>query len=172
MKSQMPPQSQGAPDKFYTPPKVLDPLVPLLDKKWVIWECAAGQGNLVRGLQERGYAVNGTDIDSEIQPLDFLTQKLAYFDAIVTNPPYSIKDKFIARCYEFGKPWALLLPVASLGAQGRQNMYRKHGLQIIMLGGRVQFLKPPATGAWQEHAWFTWGLNLPHDLTFAQLGAK
>ena len=34
------------------------------------------------------------------------SEKLPKFDNfIITNPPYSKKDKFIERCYEIGKPF-------------------------------------------------------------------
>jgi len=77
----------------------------------------------------------------------------------------------LARCYLLGKPFALLLPVTVIGAQGRQNLYRKYGLQIIMLGRRIKFETPSGKGkgAWQEHAWFTNGLNLPKDIMFAEI---
>jgi len=164
--SLMPPQARGAPDKFQTPPKALDPLYPYFPKRWKIWECACGDSSLAYRIAEHGYDVFASDVDNG---WDFLTIEPPPFDAIITNPPFSIKDKFIARCYELGKPWALLMPITALGGQKRQAMYRKYGVQIIMLGKRLQFIAPPAKGAWQEHAWFTWGLDLPNDIVFARL---
>ena len=36
------------------------------------------------------------------------------YDGVITNPPYSLKDKFIEHCYELDKPFALLLPVTAI----------------------------------------------------------
>lgn len=45
---------------------------------------------------------------------DFLTKNYE-FDYLITNPPYSIKDKIIERCIDLGKPSVLLLPIDTLG---------------------------------------------------------
>lgn len=163
-----PPMAQGRPDDFQTPPIALAPLVPYLHG--TIWECACGKGNLSDELHRNGFDVIATDLYTELQGVDFLTS-FRECDFIVTNPPFSHKDQFLSRCYELGKPFALLLPVTSLGGQRRQNIYRKHGLQIMMLGQRLHFETPSGkgSGAWQEHAWFTNWLNLPEDIVFAQL---
>ena len=170
--SQMPPQIAGRPDDFQTPPIALEPLYPYLKQDWVIWECACGAGNLSGALSSRGYTVAATDLYTMPIQNDFLVVPLQpEIDCIVTNPPFSLKDKFLARCYFLGKPFALLMPVTALGGQRRQSLYRKYGLQIIMLGRRVNFETPSGngTGAWQEHAWIANGLNLPRDIMFAEL---
>lgn len=169
--SKMPPQQHGSPDDFQTPPVALGPLLPYIHPDWLVWEPACGRGNLVAELESKGLHVIGTDI-SMGDGYDFLSYFPTGFDCIITNPPYSLKDKFIARCYELGKPWAMLLPINALGGQRRQNLYRKHGLQILMLGKRIMFktpVKQEYLPAWQEHAWFTWGMNLPNDITFGTL---
>src|SRR5574344_195369 len=43
-----PPLRQGSSDDFQTPPIALKPLLPYLKSDWRIWECACGNGNLVR----------------------------------------------------------------------------------------------------------------------------
>lgn len=45
---------------------------------------------------------------------DFLTRDYE-FDYLISNPPYSIKDKIIERCIDLGKPSVLLLPIDTLG---------------------------------------------------------
>lgn len=37
------------------------------------------------------------------------------YDAVITNPPFSIKDKVIEQVLKSGKPSALLMPIDSLG---------------------------------------------------------
>lgn len=174
MKTNMPPQSKGRPDDFQTPPIALVPLLPYLESHRIIWECAAGKGNLAESLAKTGHSVIATDlyVGPSAGRMNFLTEEPQFpFDAVVTNPPFSDKDAFIARCYSFGRPFALLMPVTAIGGQRRQKLYREHGLQILMLGKRVNFETPSGIGggAWQEHAWFTWGLNLPSDLLFSTL---
>ncbi len=59
-----------------------------------------GEGNLVAGLREHGYQVEGSDIKTGN---DFLVSK-RNCDVIVTNPPDSLKLEFLKRCYKLGKP--------------------------------------------------------------------
>lgn len=154
-------------DHFQTPGSALWPLLPYLPAEATIWEPACGKRNLVRFLQGRGYDCFGTDL---LEGHDFLTMPAPRsFDVIATNPPFSVKDLVISRCYELGKPFALLLPYTALEGQLRQSLYRKHGVQVLVMAKRVNFETPNNNGssAWFPTLWLTWGLGLPSDLSFA-----
>jgi hypothetical protein len=157
---------------FQTDPAALEPLFYYIPKSWRVWECAAGDGNLVRGFEEAGYTVFGTDkYYSGHARVDYLTQYPRGFgnwDIAITNPPFKYKDSFLARAYEIGRPFAFLLPLTALEGQKRQALYRQHGLQVIVLNRRVKFLTPGKKegGAWFAVAWYTWGLGLPESLIF------
>jgi hypothetical protein len=165
VKSRMPPMRNNGPDDFQTPPHAVRWLVPYLRKEWRIWEGACGKGNIVRTLTEEGFTVEGTDLKTGT---NFLTWKPREFDAIVTNPPYSIKDNFIARCYGLGKPWAMLMPLAALGEQERVGMYAEYGIQLLMPYERINYETPSGLGSGAQFfsAWFCWGMNLPQQITF------
>jgi hypothetical protein len=154
-------------DIIYTPPYVTKLLIPYINKDWVIWECAAGNLNISKVFEEQGFIVHSTDI---LNGVDFLKDPLPNikYDCIITNPPYSIKDKFLERCYGLNKPFALLLPITALEGIKRQELYKKYGVQLIMPRGRVDFKKDiyKKSGNWFYSCWFCWKLNLPKDLTF------
>lgn len=88
--------------------------------------------------------------------------------SIITNPPYTIKNQFLERCYLLGLPFALLMPLASLETTKRQKLFRKFGVEVILLPKRVDFETPSGngSGAWFAVAWFTCGLNIGKELTF------
>jgi len=163
-----PPMRQGNPDDFQTPPVALKPLLPYLKKDWLIWECACGDGNLVREFIKLGYKCIGTDLKTGH---DFLSFEPKYFDCIVTNPPYSIKQQFLERCYWWGKPFALLLPLTTFETAKRQRLFKKYGVEVIMFDKRINFKTPSGkgSGAWFATAWFTNGLNIGRQLTFEVL---
>jgi len=165
------PSSQGRPDDFQTPKEALEPLLAYLKKEWVIWECACGKGNLVNGLKELGYSVHGTDI---ITGSDFLTTNYDKVDCIITNPPFSLKQDFLARAYQLGKPFAFLLPLTTFETAKRQELFKEYGLEVIFFDKRINFETPSGkgSGSWFATAWFTWGLNIGKEMTFVKLNNR
>jgi len=88
----------------------------------------------------------------------------------VTNPPYSIKTKFLKRAFELGKPFAFLLPLTALEGKERGKLYAEYGIQLIIPNKRINFMTGSGKkSVWFQTAWFTWGLNLPKDLNFVEL---
>jgi hypothetical protein len=142
-------------DELWTPEHALLPLLPYLPK--TIWECAAGSGLLAIHLRKHGHDVMATTDD-------FLHTPPQEAEAIVTNPPYSLKTQFLERAYELNMPFAMLLPITALEGIKRQELYRNNGLQILFLPKRIDFTGKKAP--WFAVAWFTHGLNLPQDITF------
>lgn len=159
-------QMNGRSDEFMTPKEALLPLLPYLKKKWIIWECAWGKGSLAKHLEEEGFKVIGNKDDFLITEYKDLI-----FDCIVTNPPYSLKEEFLERCYEYNKPFALLMPLTALEGKKRGALYKKYGIQLIIPNKRINFITPSGkgSGAWFQVAWFCWKLNLPKDLNFIEL---
>lgn len=158
-------------DSCQTPPEALDPLLPYVPREWAIWEPAAGEGLLVDGLYDAGFAhVRASDILTGHNFFQFIP---ATWDCLITNPPYSIKYKWLERCYALRKPFALLLPVETLGAKTAQALFREHGVEIIFMDQRINFKMPYAGwqggGAQFPTAWFTWGLDIGRELTFARM---
>jgi len=165
-----PPMKQSSPDNYQSPKESINILIPFLDKSWTIWECAEGKGNLVKAFKEKGFNITGSDIITNgVDFLDNLTPPK--FDCIVTNPPYSVKEKFIERCYKLNKPFALLMPLTALESEKRQKFYREYGVQLIIPNKRYNFETPDGKGggAWFLTMWLTWGLNLPKDINFVNI---
>jgi hypothetical protein len=164
--SKMPPKGTGRSNIFQTKDSKLaiGCIAPYIPKHWKIWECAAGQGRLVAELKGRGYEVTASDIETGFDFLDTL-MPVPKCDMLLTNPPFDVKDRWIRRCYDIGKPWALLMPITAHGEQERVSMYREYGVQLIMPPRRIEFITPNGTegGGWFFSVWFTWGLNLPRD---------
>lgn len=158
-------QRVGGADEFQTPALALEPLLVHIPSG-IVWEPACGKGNLVRLLESRGREVVATDKDH-----DFLSGAVPGFDVIVTNPPFTLKDAFLERCYDLGKPFALLMPITALEGMKRQALYRKNGLELVLMNRRVNFETPSGNGssAWFATAWFTFGFNMGSQLTFVEI---
>lgn len=157
-------------DACQTPAYALDPLLPYLPREWTIWEPAAGEGYLADALFDSGFSqVIATDLLRQENFFEFDPDR---WDAIITNPPYSIVLVWLERCYELGKPFALLLKVDVLGNKGSQELFDRYGIEVILLNKRISF-KMPVKG-WDSNppfstAWFTYGLNIGRQLTFGKV---
>jgi len=102
----------GPNDEFYTPEKAINVLLEYIPKNKIVWECTDfGESNITKILKLNGNKV----ISTHLKNFDFLNDKPNfYFDMIITNPPYSLKDDFLEKCYFYKKPFCLLLPITSL----------------------------------------------------------
>jgi hypothetical protein len=155
-------------NELWTPVNAITPLIKYLPKNAVIWECAekpTHDGNITLELRNKGFEVVTTSIHTGT---DFLKCDIPNnITHIVTNPPFEFKTEFIKRCYEIGKPFALLLPIQALDTKTRFEMYSKHGLQLIMFDKRISYIgsngSPPFASAW-----FTNGL-LSKDLVWESI---
>lgn len=160
----------GPMDNCQTPAYALAPLLTYLPQNVTVWESAVGEGYLANALREAGYgSVIGTDILSGI---DFFEYEPLGAYIQVTNPPYGRKYHWLKRSYALGKPFALLLPVETLGAKTAQELFRQSPPEVVFLNGRVNF-KMPNKG-WNGQAqfpvcWITWQFGIGRQMTFAKL---
>lgn len=127
-------------DRCYTPAYALDPLLPYLPQG-TIWEPAAGEGHLVRALNAQGRTVHASEI---VRGENFFEFKSPPAGAVaqVTNPPFSSKYHWIEHSYALGLPWALLLPLETLGAWSAQKWFRQYGVEVLLLNKRVNYYMP------------------------------
>ena len=119
-----PSQKRSETDFYPTPPEVTEAILKLLNlpKTTVIWEPACGEMDMASAMQSAGYSVIATDIK---YGQDFLKAPLPMCDWIITNPPFSVSDKFIERCAEHGKPFALLRKSQYWHAKKRYDIFQK-----------------------------------------------
>lgn len=129
-------------DNYYTPDSALDPIIPILRKSlppkdYVIWEPFAGTDHIVKYLHKKGYGVVGTDIDRGQDFFKF--EPDFWYDAIISNPPFSLKTEVLQKCFEIGKPFLLLLPENTIGSQARYNLFKEYGYNLFMLQTRTNY---------------------------------
>jgi len=152
-------------DHFDTPAYAVRPLLQYINPKWKIWEPTDTTGNsqIAQVLRENGNTV----ISTSQNQIDFLSGVPDFeFDCIVTNPPYTLKDEFIKKCYRYSKRWAMLMPLTALEGIGRGQWYRDHGVQLLVFDRRVEFT---GGACWFNTSWFCYRV-LPENLMFAELG--
>jgi hypothetical protein len=120
---------RGGLDFFVTPPEATRALIARESFSGHIWECACGDGAMVRPLLDAGYVVMATDIAGRgcgLGDIDFLstTRLPACIESIVTNPPYGEQraEAFARHALDLGaRKVALLLRLAFLEGEGRHR---------------------------------------------------
>jgi hypothetical protein len=160
-------------DQFQTPTYAIEPIISALEANDIdiIWEPACGEGYMTSYLSDTGYDVICTDI---LYGQDFFDYEPSQYDAIVTNPPFSIKYKFMERAYKLGKPFALLMPLESIGTKSAQDIFKQdiHNFSFILFNKRVKY-KTPFKG-WDSSPqfpsiWILYKLNLGERMRFAEI---
>lgn len=137
---------EGPQDEYYTPDYVVEILVPFLHKKGfkTIWcPCDKHTSEYVKVLSNNGFNVVHTHIEDG---QDFLTYVPDFdFDAIITNPPFSIKNEIIQKCISYGKPWALLLSATCIQSASLIQHLSKQTINFIIFDRRISYSgdRPP-----------------------------
>ena len=107
-------------DFYDTPPEAVHALLKVERLPQRIWEPAAGIGNIVNALRTAGHEVIATDLNRRGCPdcldrIDFLFPFVVppiTADAIVTNPPFSLAEEFVATALERAPLVIMLLRLA------------------------------------------------------------
>lgn len=163
-------QSDKENNELYTPLYAVDPILKYIPKDKIIW-CPFDEEWSVfyRRLKEEGYNVVRSSLkDGQ----DFFTYEPNKWDMIVSNPPFSSKDKVLERLYSFKKPFAILLPLNSLQGKTRFKFFTQ-GIQLLSFDSRISFHKPDSMdivikGSPFATAYFCKDL-LPRDLIVEEL---
>lgn len=157
-------------DEYKTPDEAILPLLEFIRKKFpkgsTVWEPCGENSNITKIFRSYEYNVIETHIN---KGFDFLKDNMDKdFDLIVTNPPYSKKDEWLERCYEHGKPFALLMPTYALNGKKRVSLYKKYGIELIVFDKRIQFDRK-RNGAWFPVCWFCWKILDRNKMEFVIL---
>lgn len=129
-------------DYYATEPKALEVL---LEKEQFnnVWENACGQGHLSRVLEKNNILGKSSDlIDRGYgEVIDFLDYKDKYDGDIITNPPYSLAEKFILKSLDVipsGNKVAMFFKIQFLEGVKRKKLFENFPPKIIYIfSGRV-----------------------------------
>lgn len=124
-------------DLYPTPTDCTYSLLPyiahLLPHDAMVLEPACADGQMVRPLREFGYQVTGYDLRPDVKGgeggVDFLDaenfpEAIVPFDAVITNPPFVIAERFINRALEMAPVVAMLLKAQYWNTRNRKKLFR------------------------------------------------
>jgi len=137
----------GKGDEYYTPKYVVEILLPYLKETNIktIWcPCDKEESEFVKVFRDNGYNVLFSHIENG---QDFLTyEPTENYDAIITNPPFSIKNKIIQRCLDLNKPFVLLLSATVIQSASLVKLLEKSPeMFFILFDKRISYSgdRPP-----------------------------
>lgn len=130
----------GLGDNYETPGYIVEVLLPYLKKTNIktIW-CPFDleRSEYVKVLRANGYEVFQTHIDDG---KDFFNYEPYKYDAIISNPPFSLKNEVLKRCIDLGKPFALLLSATCIQSASLINIISKaKDIKFIMFDKRISY---------------------------------
>ena len=177
----MPPKTSAYPraknDTYFSPPGVVAPLLrAVFVEAGIVWEPSAGAGALVDQLHDAGHEVLASDLVDhgrpDIEPrIDFLLEQRMPLgvSGLVTNPPFSLADKFVRHALRLRVPLvAMLLPVKFIAASGPRWELTRQVSDVVLLG-RLK-MRPPGTADQKKNPMvdFAWVVFRPGEPQVAQ----
>jgi hypothetical protein len=154
-------------DCYDTPPEAVHALLKCERLPFLIWEPACGTGNIVNLLRAAGHDVVATDLNNRGCPdsldrIDFLLPAKFPCDAIVTNPPFSLAEKFVHFALERAPLVIMLLRLAFLESERRSSILDNGKLaRVHVFAKRLPMMhrvgwKGRKANSGMAFAWFVW----------------
>src|SRR5215472_3836795 len=118
-------------DAYFTPEVAVEALLQVETLPEKIWEPACGSGNIVKVLRAHGHTVYASDLHDYGcgQPgTDFLTtDAIPPAQAIVTNPPFKLIQKFVERTLQLSPLVIILARLAFYESERRSKLLEQSG---------------------------------------------
>jgi hypothetical protein len=154
-------------DELYTPSILVEPILKYIQTDAVVW-CPFdnSKSEFVKMINKKNEVVYSHIIDG----VDFFNYEPDYYDCIISNPPYSLKEKVFRRLFFLNKPFAIVMGLPILNYQNIGNMfytYQQDGknLQLLIVDKKVSFNGKTSSF---NSSYFCYNF-LPRDLMFQTL---
>ena len=140
-------------DDYETSKEILNDLLPYITDYNIIYDPFYCSGKVIKEWE----ALNKTCINEQKDAFD---REHPEFDIMISNIPFSCKEKCVELGVQLNKPFILLMPIDSLGSKWIRKYFDE--LQFIIPSGRYNFLKKglKTKGCWFDTMWVCNGLNL------------
>ena len=139
---------QSATDEWFTPREAVELIVPYLlanGFKKILCPFDKESSFFVKVLREYGFDVTYSHIETGTDFFDI--ENLADYDAVVSNPPFSKRQKILERLFDAGVPFAMILNFNGLfDSKARWELFRNNRFEIIVPLGRIHFFNENCSG--------------------------
>lgn len=153
-------------DAYWTPAWCTEALLSKVWFRGLIWEPAAGRGDICRVLDANGYDIMATDIADHGYPcgkVDFLATGSPGdgLFSIVTNPPYAEAERFVRHAIDLtaraSGMVAMLLRNEWDCAASRRDLFEREPFACkLVLTKRPRWFAEDKASPRHNFAWFVW----------------
>lgn len=150
---------------YETPPDVVKPLLsymyPYIDS--CVLDPCAGNRMMSNYLSSEGYNMINRDLYTNDFHYDFLVESIPEeVGFIICHPPMVQETRFLERCFELKKPFAILMSCQSLSTESVGELLYKNGGNIHYLIGNQKFIHQNEE---IQMGYFAWIIGNSHDVS-------
>ena len=131
-------------DEYYTKEYAIVPILKYLKPNSKIW-CPfdTKESNFVKLFSSNGHLTQFTHI---LTGQDFFeTNPPKGTEYIISNPPYSLREKILERLFNLKIPFAMLINEAGLfDSKKRYNLLKNNQFEIMVFDKRIDYIKKDA----------------------------
>lgn len=135
-------------DEWFTYRESVEVIEPYLQKhgyKKILCPFDKEESSFVQVFREKGYEVDFSHIQTGTDFFDI--QNLNSYDAVVSNPPFSLRQKIFERLFESNVPFAMITNFNGLfDAKSRWALFKDNEFEIIVPSGRMTFFNEDNIG--------------------------
>ena len=139
---------QSNTDEWYTPVEPVKMIVPYLhnnDYQNILCPFDKTESNFVKVLKNEGFNVTYSHIDTGIDFFDL--DNLKDYDAVVSNPPFSKRQKILQRLFDYDVPFAMIMNFNGLfDSKARWTLFKDNDFQLLIPLGRMHFFNENCEG--------------------------
>jgi hypothetical protein len=158
-------------DEWYTYKESVSIIVPFLKQNGyskILCPFDKKESNYVSVLKENGFDVTFTHIETGT---DFFgIENLRDYDAVVSNPPFSKRQRILERLYEYDVPFALIMNFNGLfDSKSRWKLFKDNNFELLVPCGRMHFYnKDGEANSPNFQSVYVCNKMLPQQITFIE----
>ena len=129
-------------DEWYSPAEAVIPIVKYIKPGSIIW-CPfdKAHSNYVDVFTDLGFTVIHSHIEDGC---DFFDYEPKEYDYIISNPPFSLKDKIFERLFKLNKPFAMIMNSNGIyDSAKRWGLFssHSHSHSLMYIKGRINYME-------------------------------
>ena len=147
-------------DDYSTKIETLEDVVPFIKKTDKIYDPFYCDGYVKEQWKKLGFDIHHEKVDA------FNLNLIPDYDIMISNIPFSCKEKCVKHALSLGKPFMLIMPISAIGSRWIVKYW--DDLQFIVPDGRYSYYKPDyaerKSASWFDSVWVCSKMNLDEKI--------